>query len=230
MRGAGRTTAPPRTFSSRRDDSACASSWPAVPDSSGAPCAPACSAKVIPSTVLTRSPRTPDEVAWTPDGKAGAWASALDGADAIVNLAGEGIADRRWNERASGHCATAAWCRLAAWSPRCASRRRRRQFSSVRLASGTTARAATNASPNRRRPVRTSCRQLCVEWEREAEQASATTRVVLVRTALVLHPDGGALEGDAPALQARRRRADRVRARSTCRGSISMIGFDSSCG
>src|SRR5262245_2054282 len=35
-------------------------------------------------------------VAWTPNGDAGPWASALDGADAVVNLAGESIAARRW--------------------------------------------------------------------------------------------------------------------------------------
>src|SRR5262245_30540758 len=46
-----------------------------------------------------RSPaRAPDEVTWSPDGSAGAWASVVDGADAIVNLAGEGIADRRWSQ------------------------------------------------------------------------------------------------------------------------------------
>jgi uncharacterized protein (TIGR01777 family) len=32
-----------------------------------------------------------------------------------------------------------------------------------------------------------------VEWEREAEQASTVTRVVLVRTGLVMHPEGGVL-------------------------------------
>ena len=35
-------------------------------------------------------------VGWRPDGQSGAWASALDGADAVINLAGEGIGDRRW--------------------------------------------------------------------------------------------------------------------------------------
>jgi uncharacterized protein len=34
---------------------------------------------------------------------------------------------------------------------------------------------------------------LCVEWEREAEQASAFTRVALIRTGLVLDRDGGLL-------------------------------------
>ena len=35
--------------------------------------------------------------------------------------------------------------------------------------------------------------KVCVEWEREAEQASTVTRVAIVRTGLALHPEGGAL-------------------------------------
>ena len=35
-------------------------------------------------------------VGWKPDGQSGPWASAIDGADAVVNLAGAGIADARW--------------------------------------------------------------------------------------------------------------------------------------
>lgn len=50
-------------------------------------------------SVLTRRPRSgqPGELAWNPDGDTGPWARALDGADVLVNLAGEGIADRRWS-------------------------------------------------------------------------------------------------------------------------------------
>src|SRR5262245_56128803 len=36
-------------------------------------------------------------VRWTPDGSAGPWAAELDGAGAVVNLAGESIAGRRWS-------------------------------------------------------------------------------------------------------------------------------------
>src|ERR1700704_2973197 len=36
-------------------------------------------------------------VAWSPDGDTGEWASEIDGADAVINLAGESIAGRRWS-------------------------------------------------------------------------------------------------------------------------------------
>src|SRR4051812_44805323 len=35
-------------------------------------------------------------VRWAPDGTSGPWAAEVDGADAVVNLAGESIAERRW--------------------------------------------------------------------------------------------------------------------------------------
>ena len=35
-------------------------------------------------------------VGWQPDGQSGMWASALEGADAVINLAGASIGERRW--------------------------------------------------------------------------------------------------------------------------------------
>ena len=35
-------------------------------------------------------------VGWKADGKSGPWASALEDAEALVNLAGESIAGKRW--------------------------------------------------------------------------------------------------------------------------------------
>ena len=53
--------------------------------------------------VLTRRPNAAAtghrEVAWQPDGTAGRWAEALDGADAVVNLAGESIAEGALDRR-----------------------------------------------------------------------------------------------------------------------------------
>src|SRR5688500_8573177 len=47
--------------------------------------------------ILSRRPAA-GAIRWSPDGTIGPWAAALDGADAIVNLAGESIASGRWTE------------------------------------------------------------------------------------------------------------------------------------
>lgn len=146
--------------------------------------------------ILTRRPTSnnPDEIGWTPDGTAGSWLHALENAGAIVNLAGEGIADRRWSEE------------------------RKRVLADSRLLSTRSLVAATNrlARPpdvfvsgsgigyygargdqlltESASPGDDFLARLCVEWEREAEQASAATRVATIRTALVLHHEGGALK------------------------------------
>ncbi|MEP7118840.1 MAG: TIGR01777 family oxidoreductase [Acidobacteriota bacterium] len=51
-------------------------------------------------SVLTRKARPghPTDIAWTPNGEVGPWAQALRGVDAIVNLAGAGMADKRWTD------------------------------------------------------------------------------------------------------------------------------------
>jgi uncharacterized protein (TIGR01777 family) len=144
--------------------------------------------------VLTRSPgQTPDAIAWTPDGKVGPWAASIDGTDAIVNLAGEGIADQRWNDarkralRDSRLLPTrglvAALRHSTAPAPVLVN------ASAVGYYGARGDERVTESTP----PGSDFLSELCVEWEREADQASATTRVALVRTGLVLHPDGGAL-------------------------------------
>ena len=45
---------------------------------------------------LSRRPSGADQIEWRPDGTAGDLPRTLDGVDAVVNLAGEGIADKRW--------------------------------------------------------------------------------------------------------------------------------------
>src|SRR5262245_36130971 len=51
--------------------------------------------------VLTRGSRADTPKAsfatWTPNGETGPWASTIDGAGAVVNLAGESIAGKRWS-------------------------------------------------------------------------------------------------------------------------------------
>ncbi len=47
--------------------------------------------------LVRRAPQAPDEVSWSPD-KGTVDTVALDGVEAIVNLAGAGIGDKRWTE------------------------------------------------------------------------------------------------------------------------------------
>ena len=145
--------------------------------------------------VLTRhpNPARPDHVGWSPDGKGGAWAAALDGAHAVVNLAGEGIADRRWNEARKQALRDS---RLLATRSIVTALRQVPNPPGV-LINGSAVgyygahgdELVTEATP----PGSDFLSDLCVNWEREAEQASGAARVAIVRTGLVMHPDGGAL-------------------------------------
>src|SRR5687767_13903443 len=38
-------------------------------------------------------------VGWKPDGGSGPWAESISGADAVINIAGASIGDKRWNPR-----------------------------------------------------------------------------------------------------------------------------------
>jgi hypothetical protein len=145
--------------------------------------------------VLTRRPRPgmPDDVPWTPDGSAGAWASEVGEADALVNLAGEGIADRRWSAqrkealRASRLLATRSLVeavRRAARPPRV--------FVSG-SAVGYYGPRGDEILTERDDPGSDFLARLAAEWEREAAAAPASVRVAVVRTGLVLDPAGGAL-------------------------------------
>ena len=147
-------------------------------------------------TVLTRRPNAanPNEVGWQPDGRAtGDWATALDEADAVINLAGAGIADARWTPqrkaalRSSRLLATRS---LVAAIASCATPPRIFISGSAVGYYGAHAEEPltenTPAGPD-------FLAQLCVEWEREATLAEPATKVAIVRTGLVLSRSGGAL-------------------------------------
>jgi uncharacterized protein (TIGR01777 family) len=143
--------------------------------------------------VLTRKPQTSGQVAWTPDGNSGPWAAALDGTDAVVNLSGEGIADARWNAARKAALRTS---RVLPTRSLVAAIRGLSKPPALLNASGVGyygdrgAELVTEDTP----AGRDFLAGLCVEWEREAWQAAAHTRVVVLRNGLVMHPSGGALK------------------------------------
>ncbi len=134
------------------------------------------------------------QVGWQPDGASGPWATAIEGADGVINLSGESLASKRWSPetkrrlRDSRILATrslAAAIRAAAAPP-------------AVLVSGS---AVGYYGPSNGRPLTESdppgsgfLAELCVDWEKEARQAERPeTRVVLLRTGIVLERSGGAL-------------------------------------
>ena len=146
-------------------------------------------------------------VVWTPDGNAGAWANEIDGSDAVVNLAGESIAGKRWS---AAHKQRILDSRVLATRSLAAAIARASRPPSV-LVSGSAVgyygprgdEVVSEATP----PGDDFLARVCVQWEAEANRAaSPRTRVVCVRTGLVLERDGGALPQMLPP-QGRRRRA-----------------------
>jgi uncharacterized protein (TIGR01777 family) len=145
--------------------------------------------------VLTRQPQPGQthQRPWKPDGTAGPWAEALAGADAVVNLVGEGIADARWTVtrkaalRSSRLLATRSLVAAIREVPE-----RPAAFvsaSAVGYYGAHGDEVVTETTP----PGADFLATLGVEWEREAEDASSLTRLALLRTGLVMDRSGGAL-------------------------------------
>lgn len=144
--------------------------------------------------ILTRRPRGNDDVAWEPGGRDTAWTGAIDGADVVVNLAGTGIADKRWTKARKTAILTS---RVQATRALVEAITRARTAPRVLVSSSGigvygTARGdeiLTEATP----PGSDFIAEVCQQWEAEATAAADVTRVVLLRTGVVLAGTGGAL-------------------------------------
>ena len=132
-------------------------------------------------------------VPWTPDGSAGAWARVVNGASAVVNLAGESIAAKRWSSaqkkklRDSRLLATQslnAAIRQAANPPGAFI-----SGSAVGYYGDRGDETLTESSA----PGTDFLANLAKDWEAAADDVSHLTRVALVRTGIVLDRQGGAL-------------------------------------
>ncbi|MEU9188685.1 TIGR01777 family oxidoreductase [Streptomyces sp. NPDC048484] len=142
--------------------------------------------------LVRRTPRADDEVEWDPE-RQYVDAVGLAGCDAVVNLAGAGIADHRWTEayrraiRDSRVLGTAALAEAVA-----ALDRPPRVFlngSAMGFYGDTGERPVDEDSP----PGDGFLPSLCVEWEEAAAPAQeAGVRTVFARTGLVVAAQGGA--------------------------------------
>jgi len=144
-------------------------------------------------TLTRRKSPTPTAITWAPDGSPGSLPAHLDGVDAVVNLAGENIADKRWSEsrKRALHDSRILSTRTLV-SAIAACRVPPAVFisgSAIGYYGAHSDEAVTESTP----PGTDFLARLCVEWEQEARAAASSTRVAIVRTGLALDKDGGAL-------------------------------------
>jgi uncharacterized protein (TIGR01777 family) len=144
--------------------------------------------------VLTRraAPTARDAIAWPADGTIGPWASALEDADVVINLAGAGIADARWTSARKSllyDSRVLSTRSLALAIERTSRRPILISASGVGYYGDREAQVVTEDTP----PGDDFLAKLCIDWEKEALQAAAHTRVVILRNGLVMDPTGGAL-------------------------------------
>ena len=158
-------------------------------------------------TVLTRQtpgalpPAGVQYVAWTPDGQAGPWKSALEGAGAVINLAGESIAARRWSSAQKQRLRDS---RLRATKSLTTAIRQAGQAPAVFIsgsAVGYYGDRGEQTLSESSAPGSDFLAGLAVEWEAAANDAAAVTRVALIRTGIVLDRQGGALPKMLPPFQ-----------------------------
>jgi uncharacterized protein (TIGR01777 family) len=133
-------------------------------------------------------------VAWDPGGEPGPWAAEIDGAHALVNLAGESIAGKRWTDaqkqrifesRVSATRSLVGAIRAAAIPPAVFV-----SGSAVGYYGPLGDEEATEEKP----AGSDFLAHVCEQWEAEANRASSDrTRVTCIRTGIVLEKDGGAL-------------------------------------
>ena len=134
-------------------------------------------------------------VGWNPDGQSGPWAAVLSGADAVINLSGASIGDKRWTPQRKAELrdsrilptrSLATAIKESAVPPRV--------FVSASgvgyYGTSTDGDAKTEASP----PGADFLAHLCEDWEAEAQKAGRDgMRLVTIRSGLVLERSGGAL-------------------------------------
>jgi uncharacterized protein (TIGR01777 family) len=133
-------------------------------------------------------------VGWRADGESGPWADAIHDADAVINLAGESIANGRWTPQRKALLRDSRVLATKSLSAAInASKTPPRVFVSG-SAVGYYGPSGDEPKSEESPPGDDFLAHLCVDWEQEARRAErAGTRLVLLRTGLVMERSGGAL-------------------------------------
>src|SRR4249920_1457384 len=149
--------------------------------------------------LLSRQPRSlaaaPNTkwLVWEP-GESGGGEESIDGADGIVNLAGEGIAEKRWTERQKEIIRSSRIDSTRALVHAIAKAKAKPKFLLNASAVGYYGARGDETLTEESTPGKDYLARVCIAWEEEARKAQDQgVRVALVRTGIVLAKGKGAL-------------------------------------
>jgi hypothetical protein len=134
------------------------------------------------------------QAGWTATDEVTGWGHLVDQADAVVNLAGESIGDRRWSDARKQRLidSRVVATRGIGRALQDASRRSRVLINASAV--GYYGSRADEVLSESSAPGGDFLARVCIAWEDEARRAAAgDTRLALLRTGLVLDRQGGAL-------------------------------------
>jgi uncharacterized protein len=135
---------------------------------------------------------------WTP-GSPGDWESAVDGADGVINLAGEPIAGKRWTADQKRKLRVSRIESTRSLVGAAAKANQKPKFLLNASAVGYYGPRGDEIITEEARPGSDFLAVLCREWEEEAQRAEPLgVRTVRLRTGIVLGRGGGALAKMAP--------------------------------
>jgi uncharacterized protein (TIGR01777 family) len=137
---------------------------------------------------------TGDTIGWDPDaGRIDA--PALEGIDAVVHLAGEGIATHKWTDEQKRRILDSRVRGTAVLAAAVASRERKPRVLVSGSAVGYYGDRGSEALTEQSAPGNDFLARACVAWEAETAPAiEAGVRTVITRTGIVLDAHGGALK------------------------------------
>jgi uncharacterized protein len=150
-------------------------------------------------TRLVRRPAAgPDEITWDP--ATGSLAvGSLDGVDAVINLSGAGIGDRRWTDAYKRELLDSRLQTTELLARTIASSERRPSVFLSGSAIGWYGPRGDETLTESSAPGDSFLAEICRRWEDATGAAEAAgVRTVHLRTGIVLSPDGGALKKQLP--------------------------------
>lgn len=139
-------------------------------------------------------PGAAEYVAWTPS-ESGPWAAAIDGAYAVINMAGAPIIGKRWNAAYKQELRDSRIIGTRGLVNAMAAAQRKPEVFVSGSAIGYYGNRDDTPLDEEAQPGSDFLAKLAIDWEQEAAKAEQLgVRTVLLRTGIVLDTEGGALK------------------------------------